>query len=70
MPGRLASAAVFLAVMLVGGTLLLSDIVQVGALHPLSVVIAASSAGDCSVCSASRSPTTNTYSWRQAAPYG
>jgi exosortase H (IPTLxxWG-CTERM-specific) len=44
MRGRFGSAAVFLAVMLPGGSVLLSDAVQNAALHPLSVRIAALSA--------------------------
>ena len=45
MRGRFGSAAIFLAVMLAGGSTLLSDAVQGAALHPLSVKIAALSAG-------------------------
>jgi len=44
MRGRVASAAVFLAVMVIGGAVLLSDPVQAGVLHGLSVAIARVSA--------------------------
>jgi len=45
MRGRLGSAALFLAVMIAGGSVLLTDTVQVAVLHPLSVWIAALGAG-------------------------
>jgi len=44
MRGQLWSAAVFLAVMIAGGSVLLMDAVQASFLHPLSVWIAALSA--------------------------